>query len=176
MEYKSFLRQLQKQGSKPHRISHCYGVRDAWKWVRKNQWKALKGTHCSSSTYGAIINLTNKLLVEMLFEGHRIPLPYRMGTLELIATPASIKSLGGEVKSNYRTDWKKTLEYWHEDKEALQQRKRIKRVQKFIYSFYYSKHTAAYRNQRYYQFRVNRSLVRLLGEKIENEKLNALIY
>lgn len=176
MEYQEFLNKLHRNGSKPHNISHCLGAREAWKWVRKNRWKSLKGQKCSSSTYGAVIDKVNKLIVESMFEGHEIVLPYQMGAFKLAATPAKVDIKDGCIKSNYRIDWKKTLEYWYNDAEAKRQRKHVKRIQKYIYSILYSKEKAAYRNQRYYQFRPNRSLVRTLGRKIDNQKLNALIY
>lgn len=176
MKYQEFLNDLQKKGSKPHSISHCLGARDAWKKIRKDKWGYLKGNKCSSSLYGAVIDEVNKILSEMLLEGHKIELPHQMGSIELIAAQSKLDYKDGKLKSNYRIDWKKTLEYWYEDNEARRDRRCIKRVQKYIYSILYSKHNARYRNQKFYQFRANRSLVRTLGNKIENEKLNALIY
>lgn len=176
MSYHEFLNTLQKRGSKPHKLTHCLGVRDAWKWVRKNKWKALKGNKCSSADYGTVINEVNKILIERLLEGHSIVLPHQMGTLKLTAVNTKISYKDGKLQNNYRTDWKKTLEYWYEDNEAYKEKKRIKRIQKLLYSIKYIKNSARYKNQMFYQFRVNRGLVRTLGNKIENEKLNALIY
>lgn len=176
MSYKEFLKNVQKQGSKPHTISHCLGARDAWKWVRKNKWSLLKGNACSSSTYGAVIDEVNKVLSEKLLEGHSIVLPHQMGILKLVAIHSKLSFKDGKLENNYRTDWKKTLEYWYEDEEAFREKKCIKRVQKLLYAIKYLKASARYKNQKYYQFRLNRSLVRALGNKIENEKLNALIY
>lgn len=176
MSYQEFLNKIQRCGSKPHNISHCYGARDAWKWVRKNKWESLKGYKCSSSLYGAVIDEVNKMLSEKLLEGHSVDLPHQMGTLRLIAKEGKTGFLEGKIRNNYRVDWKKTLECWYEDDDARKQKIKIKRVQKYIYSLEYLKQHARYRNQKFYQFRVNRSLVRALGDKIENERLNALIY
>ena len=173
--YQEFLNKLQKQGSKPHTISHCLGARDAWKWVRKNKWKVLKGQKCSSALYGALIMEVNKLLVEELFEGHLIEFPHNMGTLMLTGTPAKLRYKEGKLYNNYRTDWEKTLKYWFEDDEARKNKQVIKRVQNTIYNIKYSKRNACYKNQRYYHMRINRSLVRALGKKIKGQKLNALI-
>lgn len=176
MTYQEFSTNLQKCGSKPHKISRCFGARDAWKWVRKNKWQALKGQKCSSSVYGAVVDEVNKVLVDQLFAGHAVVFPHQMGSIELTARQAKVSDVGGKVKSNYRVDWKKTLEYWYEDPAAMKERHRIKKIQKYIYSIVYSKHQARYKNQRYYMFRVNRSLVKTLGKAIENQKLNAFIY
>lgn len=176
MGYQEFLRVLQKQGSKAYKISKCLGARDAWKWVRKNKWELLDKQQCSHTLYGAVVNEMNKILAEQLLEGHQIILPYQMGSLELVAKKERVSFKEGSLHTNYRTDWKKTLKYWYEDEEALREHKQIKRVQKYIYSIKYRKHSAKYKNQRHYMFRANRSLVRALGNKIENEKMNALIY
>lgn len=176
MAYQEFLNDIQKKGSKPHHIGHCLGARDAWKWVRKNKWKLLKGHKFCPQLYGALIGRVNTLLIEKLLEGHQIVLPHLMGSLELVGTPAKLKEEKGKLKTNYRVDWKKTLECWYNDEEARNERIKVKRIQKYLYSIKYSKSTSNYRNQKFYNLRLNRSLVRTLGKKIENEKLNALIY
>lgn len=176
MDYQEFLNKVQKKGSKPYRIGHCYGARDSWKWVRKNKWKALKGEKCSSDLYSSVIKGVNKLLIEQLFTGHRVFLPHQMGNLILSATPAKLHEEGGKIKNNYRPDWKRTLENWYKDDAMFNERKCVKRVQEYIYKLHYSKNSANYRNQKYYHFIPCRSFVRSLGKKIDNQKLNALIY
>ena len=176
MEYHEFLQEVQKPGSKPHTISHCLGSRDAWKWVRKSKWKPLKGYRCSSSLYSEIINEMNLYNLEQLLAGHQVILPHQMGALELIGVSPKVSFEEGSVKSNYRIDWQKTLQYWYEERDARVEKKLVKRVQGIIPSLRYSKKQARYKNQKFYQFRPNRSVVRLLGRKAENEKINALIY
>lgn len=174
-EYQQFLNKLQKRGNNKHTVSHCLGARDAWKWVRTDKWKALNNKKCSASLYSSVINTVNSILAEKLLEGHEIVFPYNMGSVRLIQVPASIKLKEGKVTNNYRTDWKKTLEYWYSDKEARENKIRIKRVQKYLCSIQYCKQRARYRNQRFYSFRANRSLIRQLGRKIENSRLNTLM-
>lgn len=176
MTYQEFLSDLQKLGSKPHKISKCLGARDAWKWVRKNKWEALRGSMCSSSLYGAVVDEVNKLIVEQLIEGHTITFPHQMGTLKLTATEAKVSYSDGKIKNNYRIDWKKTLNYWYKNPEAREQKQYIKKIQDYIYNILYIKNSARFKYRRFYQFRANRSLVKTLGKRIENEKLNALIY
>ena len=90
-----------------------------------------------------------------------------MGNLILTRTPAKVFYEGGELKTNYRTDWKKTLDYrYNEDRNGHQ---RIKRVQPFIYKIKYYKRKANYHNRRFYLFRANRSLVRRVGAAVERQ-------
>ena len=170
-QYQEFVGKLQKRGSKPHKISHCLGARDAFNWVRSNHWKATKGKPVDKLLYSQIISEIHKLLVEMLLDGHEIEFPYQMGSLILTRTPAKVTFENGELKTNYRTDWKKTLDYrFNEDPSG---HKLIKRVQPFIYSIRYSKRKAKYHNRVFYLFRANRSLVKTLGAAVERQRMKA---
>jgi hypothetical protein len=171
MQYQEFLGKLQKRGSKPHKISHCLGARDAFSWVRANRWEATGGKHVDKLLYSQIISEVHKILVDSLIEGHEIEFPYQMGSLVLTSVPAKVFYDNGELKTNYRTDWKKTLDYrFNEDPEG---HKLIKRIQPLIYAIKYYKKRAKYHNRKFYHFRPNRSLVRILGAAVERGKLNA---
>lgn len=172
--YQEFLNSLQKRGSKPHTITHCLGARDAWKWLRKNKWHKTKGTPVSQALYGSIIDAVNQFLVEQLLEGHEIELPQRMGSFYLASVPAKVAFEGGKMKNNYRTDWLKTLQLWHEDEEARNSHKRIKRIQNDIFFIKYDKTKANFTNKRFYIFRANRSLVKKVGEAIETHGVQAV--
>ena len=163
MDYQEFLNKLQKRGSKPHRLKHCLGSRDAFHWVRKNKWKALGGAPCDKLLYSKIISEVNKQLLEMLLEGHEIEFPYQMGSLLVNRTPAKVRIVDGVIETNYKINWKKTLQFLYEDKEALEEHKRIKNVNPYIYSIRYYKRKAVFLNKRFYYFRINRSLRKKLG-------------
>lgn len=170
MDYQEYLNSLQKRGSKPHRISHCLGARDSFHWVRKNKWKATGGKPVDKLLYSQIISEVHRLLVEALIEGHEIEFPYQMGSLVLTRVPAKVYYEDGELKTNYRIDWKKTLDYrFNEDPEG---HKLIKRIQPFVYTVKYYKKKAKFHNRKFYCFRANRSLVRAVGAAIEGGKMN----
>jgi hypothetical protein len=173
MDYEMFLKEVQRQGSHEYKIHNRLGCRDAWKWIRKNHWHLLKGKKCSPSLYSAVIRKVNERLSEYLLEGHEIEFPYQMGTLRLIGIPSNVAFKEGKVVDNYKPDWKKTLEWWYRDPEAMRERKCIKRVQKNLYYINYSKADATFRNMRYYRFKINRRLVKAFGKKVETEKINA---
>ena len=169
-EYQEFLNRLQKKGSKPHKIDHCFGSRDAFHWVRKNKWKATGGKHVDKLLYSQIVSEVNKALVEALLEGHEIEVPYQMGSLVLTRTKSKVFYVDGELKTNYRTDWKKTLDYrYYEDPEG---HKLVKKIQPFIYTIKYYKKGARYHNRKYYKFRPNRSLSLAVCAAIERGKMN----
>lgn len=169
-EYQEFLGKLQKRGSKPHKISHCLGSRDAFHWVRKNKWKATGGNTVDKQLYSQIISEVHKVLVEAFLEGHELEFPYQMGSLVLTCTPAKVFYDEGQLKTNYRTDWKKTLDYrFNEDPDG---HVLIKHIQPLIYTVKYYKRGARYHNRKFYNFRPNRSLLRVVGAALERGKLN----
>ena len=172
-DYQQFLNQLQKRGSKPHTIGHCLGARDAWKWVRRNKWQRTKGRWVSQSLYSSIIDAVNQALAEQLIEGHEIELPMRMGSFYIASMSSKVVIEDGQMKTNYRTDWLKTLKLWYEDEEARNTHRPIKRIQKDIYFIRYDKRKATFTNRRFYIFRANRSLVRKVGRAIEDGSIRA---
>lgn len=171
-EYQDFTEKLLKKGSKAHKISACLGSRDAFNWVRKNKWKALKGVPVDKLTYSKVVSEIHKELVERMLEGHEIEFPYQMGGLSIIRIPTKVVSTEKGIKDNYRVDWKKTLDYrFHEDPDS---HKLIKRIQPFIYSIKYNKGKARFRNRKFYLFRANRSLVRTVGKAAEMGSIRAV--
>lgn len=172
-DYQEFLGRLQKRGSNPHRIKHCLGSRDAFMWVRRNHWKALGGRTCDKLLYSRIVDEVNQELASLLFEGHEVEFPYQMGTLMVNCREAKVYYKDGELMTNYKIDWKRTLDYLYTDEEARQEHSRVKRVQPLIYTIRYYKRKARYLNKRFYSFRVNRDLRRNLGRTVEMRKLNA---
>lgn len=173
--YQEFVNNLQKKGSKKHKIGHCLGSRDAWKWVRKNKWESLNGIPCSSTLYASVVNAMNEMLVEKLLEGYSVEFPYQMGVLQLISYEPSIKNKEGKLINSYPVDWKKTLECWYEDREMMEKKMVIKRIQKRVVHIQYSKEKAKFKFRKYYNFRLNRSLAKLLGKRATNTKMNTLI-
>lgn len=173
--YQEFLNKIQKKGSKKHSIGHCLGSRDAWKWVRKNKWELLGGNTCSSTLYASVVNAMNEMLIEKLLEGHPIEFPYQMGVLQLVSYEPSLNTKDGKLTNTYPVDWKRTLECWYNDREMREKKMVVKRIQKRIIHIQYSKEKAKFKFRKYYNFRLNRSLTKLLGKRVANTKMNTLI-
>ena len=170
-QYQEFVEKLLKKGSKPHRISHCLGSRDAFHWVRKHKWEATGGKPVDKLLYSQIISEIHKVLVEDLLEGHEIEFPYQMGCLVLSRTSAKVFYEDGELMTNYRTDWIKTFRYWFN--EDFDIHKTIKQIQPFVYCVRYYKKRARYHNRKFYHFRPNRSLKWKVTAAVERGKVNA---
>ena len=172
MEYQEFLNTLQKRGSKPHKLGHCLGSRDAWKWIRHHHWNRVGGQTVDQLLYSKIVNEVNKILVEQMLEGHVFDIPFQMGSFMIASIPAKVFEKDGKIYTNYRTDWKKTLQYFYEDEEGRNAHKPVKRIQNDIYYIRYTKSGARFRNRMFYRFRANRSFVRKLGAAVEGGRIH----
>lgn len=173
--YREFSLNLRRGGRpKVHKIKGCFGARAAWKWVRKNKWVLTDGP-CDQLVYSQVIREVHKLMVDKLMEGHEIVFPNAMGSLRLTSLPGRvIVDKDGNIQTNYRNDWDKTIRYWFEDNSAMKKGKMVKRVSKNIYFVRYYKDKANYLNKRFYSFRPNISLIKRLGYTLRNERVNAM--
>lgn len=172
--YQEFCKWLRRGGPKVYKITGCLGARAAWKWVRKNKWVLTDGP-VDQLLYSQVIREIHKLLVDRLMEGHEIIFPNGMGSLRLTSLPGRVTvDKDGNIQTNYRNDWAKTIRYWFEDNSAMKKGKMVKMISKDIYFVRYYKDRANYLNKRFYSFRPNISLIKRLGYTLRDERVNAM--
>lgn len=169
LSFNQFCNNVLKRGSHQHKITHCYGVRDAYNWCSRNKWKHLN--KCSNTLYKNVITQVNKQLLELILDGHIIELPYGMGEFKMVSTKGKVYNDNGKIRNNYSIDWKSTLQYWHEDKEAFQEKSIIKMPQKYKSWITWGKAKSRIKNKCYYKFRANRSAGIKLSQKQNKTKV-----
>ena len=167
MDIDEFKKAVLKMGSHPHEITHCVGTREAWKYVRKNKWKDL-GSPVTSSMYSEIVNLMNKALIEEALTGHKVVFPYGMGSMQIVDEPVTIKPDGS---NNCLVNWKRTLEWWYDDPQAYKARKVLKTPAKSVVRASFTK--GNFKNRRFWAFRFNRSLKRMITKLSDKMRFNA---
>lgn len=156
-EYREFVNKLLKRGSNAYLITDCKGSRDAWKWVRKNKWKAT-GKPIDQNLYSKVITAVNKDLAGQLLEGHIIEFPHHMGNLRIEKNSVKPYYKDGKLITPYPVDWAKTARLWYEDKEAKENHLTVKRVNTDYHYVKYNTKEAVFANKNFYSFRPNRSL------------------
>ena len=154
-------------------ISGSYGVYDAYRWIRKNGWLNI-GRPITTKQFYYIIREINKALVQSFLNGHNIKFPYSMGQLILLKKSPKVCYKDGQLINTNRIDWNRTLNLWNEDQDMYRRKVLIRGLDKEIFSIYYSKKNAAYRNKVFFKFRPMRSFKLLLKEKIDNKEIDAL--
>lgn len=170
-----FRRQVLKvDGPRVHKVNNSYGVYDIYKYIRKNKWFDI-GQPVTEHQFYSIIRRMNNLLADALIHGHDIELPCRMGTIEVRKYDARVSIEDGKVKTNLPIDWDRTLKLWSEDEEAYKERTLIKMEEKEIFSIFYNRTKANYRNKSFYEFRPNRQLKLMLKRNIKAGRLDAFL-
>lgn len=168
-----FRKQVLKiNGPRVHKVNNSYGVYDIYKYIRKNKWFDI-GQPVTEHQFYSIIRRMNNLLADALIHGHDIELPCRMGVIEVRKYDARISIENGKVKTNLPVDWDRTLKLWSEDEEAYKERALIKMEEKEIFSIFYNRTAANYKNKSFYEFRPNRQLKLQIKKRIKSGNFDA---
>lgn len=168
-----FRKQVLKiNGPRVHKVNNSYGVYDIYRYIRKNKWFDI-GQPVTEHQFYSIIRRMNNLLADALIHGHDIELPCRMGVIEVRKYDARISIENGKVKTNLPVDWDRTLKLWSEDEEAYKERTLIKMEEKEIFSIFYNRTAANYKNKSFYEFRTNRQLKLRIKKRIKSGNFDA---
>lgn len=158
---------------KVHKIRNSWGIYDGYKYYRKNRPKD-KQYVLTESQYFAITRKINNLMAEEIAKGNDFTIPCRMGRIELRKYDTYIKiGKDGEIYDNLPIDWNKTLELWYEDEESYKNKTLVKMEEKEIFTIYYNRNLATYRNQSFYDFKFNRDIKLKLKQRIKDGVIDA---
>lgn len=164
------VRRLDK--TRVHRVRNSYGIYDGFKYYRRFKPSDSKFI-LSESQYFAITRRVNELMAESLSQGNDIPLPEKLGRLEVRKYATRMIVNGNKVKTNLPVDWDRTLKLWYEDEDAYTNKTLIKMEEDEIFKVYYNRVTANFTNKSFYQFNVNRDLKRKLKQSIKGGSVDA---
>ena len=159
---------------KEFKISHSYGTKQGWRWLKKNKWLDV-GQPVTERQFGQIIKGVNKILINRFLKGSDIKFPHRMGKLELRKYTPSIEVHEDKIITNLPINWKETLKLWHADEEAKAEKKLVRRETKEIFKILYNKHSSFYKNKRFMQFTAARSLKKKIKKTADDNRLDAFI-
>ena len=163
---------LKVKESRNHKIRNSYGVYDAYKYYRKTKPKDSKYI-LTESQYFSIIRKINLRLAKSLIEGKDVILPNRMGTLEIRKRDQIIRFEGKKLVTNMPIDWEKTLKLWYEDSEAYTNKTLVRENMQEIYSVYYNKSRALYKNKLFYKFSPNREISKQIMAKAKGKLIES---
>lgn len=175
IEYNKFRANIIKLREKKHfKVTHSNGTKQAWRWLKKNKWLNL-GQPITEREFGLIVKSINKFLAEQLLSGHDIILPCRMGRIEIRKYKARIKCENGKIITNLPINWKRTLQLWHDDDEAYNNKIIVRQEAKEIFRIIYNRQSANYNNKSFYQFSATRDVRKTLSKKIKDNKIDAFL-
>ena len=166
-------RVLKIHDTRTHKVNNSLGVYDSYKWLRKNKWFDIG--HVDEHTYYTIIREINKLMAQELGNGNPITLPHRLGKLELRKNSAKIYRKDGKIKTNLPIDWNRTLQLWHDDEIACNDKVLVRQESKEIFRVIYNRSKASFTNQCFYTFNINRDIKKSLKNNIKTGRMDAFI-
>lgn len=155
MSFEEFRKStLKVNGKRKHSIKNSMGVRDAYKWGRKN--KLLNNV--TEEQFYKIVRTINNLMAQQLISGKDVKFPQRMGQLEVRKYDTYVKYSNGKLVTNRGVDWDATLKLWFEDEEAKRDKLLVKTEDTEVFTIFYNRMIANYNNKTLYQFKPNRNL------------------
>lgn len=165
---------LKVDHSRNHKVKNSIGVYDIYKHIRKNKWYDI-GQPITEHQFYTIIRQVNNVLADNLLKGNDIVFPNKMGRLEVRKFEPIIRFDDNKLTVRLPIDWDRTLKLWSEDEEAYKERTLIKVEEKEIFSVFYNRTRANYKNKSFYEFRPNRQLKLTIKKRIKAGKLDAFL-
>ena len=114
------------------------------------------------------------MLADEIADGKEVIFPGRMGKLELRKVERGVSIVDGKLKNTYPINWDATIKLWYEDEEARKNKTLLRKEYDYLYFVKYNKHDAAYENQSFYEFTLNRFVKKALKSNIEKGKIDTL--
>lgn len=174
MEYKEFSNQIRKSRMpKQAKVRGSWGVYDAYKAIRKENWFDI-GKPLKEHEFYSIIRGVNELFAEELSQGREMVFPNRMGKLELRKIKKGVSIVDGKLKNTYPIAWHDTIKLWFEDEEARRNKTLLRNETEIVYHVKYNKYNANYENQCFYEFTLNRFIKQALKRNIDKGKIDTL--
>lgn len=174
MNYQTFINRLQKNTKKNlYKVRNSWGVRDAYRYIRKRHWEGV-GKPVSEKDFYAVIRQINLLLADSLSKGSSIVFPQRMGELEIRKYSCGVTLNNDKLHITRPVDWNKTINLWYKDSEAKENKILIRFNEPYYFRIFYRKYRANYENLSFYRFAVNRSIKRTLKKHIISGEVDAL--
>lgn len=172
MTFEEFIVETKKaKGSKEKRIKDSYGVKCAFREMRKSKWKNCKRRVTEKEFY-AIIDAVNTVYAEALLRGEDVIFPYKMGRLSIAKHPTNMYiNDKGELVVKKPIDWSETLKLWYEDEECKKNKTLIRQDTSEVYHVRYNTWNGNAKNRKFFKFTACRSLKVALKDKIKSGEL-----
>ena len=173
MDYNEFrLDTLKAVGKKEFKVRDSYTLRSIYRALHKARKIPIDMTE---GQFSAIVKEFHKAYIAHFLTGGDIIFPLQMGRIELKKYGTKVNFVDGKLKTNYPIDWNRTLHWWHEDEEAMKQKKVLRHEPKWVFRILYNKSKAKFTNKIFYKFTPARSFKKALREKIINNQIDAFL-
>lgn len=164
--FKEFRARILKVSSPRHsKDTKTFNSKSLIRKIRKENSEA----KClSEDDYSRMIRRINELLIEDLFKGYPIELPYNMGSIAIYSRMGKIYKKEGKLIRTMPINWDSTLKLWHQDAKSAEKAIVLRDLPSKVYRIKYTPKRVGYKNQQYYKFIPCRTLKRQLMELLTN--------
>lgn len=162
-----------------NKISIDYGLTDYYKFYMSKH--APKFGHITSQDYNTIISEFNLMLVEMIVtEGLDFIIPHQLGIIGVRKYKPVVKlSEHGNLINKLPVNPIETARLWDENPEAKEKKIYIRYTNKhsdgYVFSLYYFRTKAKFKNKDAYYMVYKRSLKRKLAKNIKEKVIDAFL-
>lgn len=140
----------------------------------KDTYKLYKETTSKPVGFKTYVELTSKFmlfLVSKVLSGSCVPLPGKLGTLEVRGRKQKPKMIDGKVVG-LAPDWVKTKQLWNKNPEAKKEKKLVYHTNYetdgYRYKFFWSKKRVLVENKALYTLKMTRTNKRTLSQHIKD--------
>lgn len=176
MTFEEFRAEIQRQ-KEPRRskIKNSVGVRQAYLFLQKRKWEDV-GQHITEKQFQQIVRKVNEELGRLFIEKKILTLPHQMGTLEVRTAKNQARyTKDGRLTLPKIVNWDATLKLWNDDAEAFKDKILIRDMHPQKIRIIYDRTTANYNNKNYFDFIVNRGIVRTLSSMMRDGTLETFL-
>lgn len=96
--------------------------RDVWRMARD---AGLLPGGMTQGAFRRVVEAMGASVADRLKRGEKVSLPHGMGWLQVRRAEHGVRMEGGEPRSSYPVDWKRTLEWWCRDEEARLSKRKL---------------------------------------------------
>lgn len=167
------------RGGIENKIKIHYGTADYYKFYKEKYSK--KYTEVSRKQYNDIISDANQLIADMITqEGIDFKIPFQLGVLGVRKYKPKVSlSEDGHLINKLPVNPIETRKLWDTNPEAEAKKIYIRYVNKhtngYVFTLYYFKNKAMYKNKKAYVLIGKRSLKRALAKSIKDKLIDAFI-
>jgi hypothetical protein len=175
------MMQMKPVGKQFNKIPIHYGMKDYFKHYVTKYVKTKKNSTITKGIYSLIISDANQIIADSLIEkGQDFVMPYFLGTIGIRKYKPKLQlTASGKIINKLPINPMETRKLWDTNAEAKEKKVYVRFTNRhsdgFVFSLFFFKRTAKFKNKKAYSISYKRSLKRTFSTNIQNKVIDAFI-
>jgi hypothetical protein len=168
-------------GKQFNKIPIHYGMEDYYKFYVKKYVKLKGFSSITSKIYNTIVSDANKMIMDSIIEeGKDFNIPFQLGILGVRKYKPKLQiTSNNKIINNLPINPFETSKLWESNPEAKEKKVYVRYTNKhtdgYVFSLYYFKHKAKFKNKKAYSLITKRGIKRQLSKNIQDKVIDAFI-